>query len=123
MDVRRSNAHFLPLPGVRLLSSEGFGRIGIALPEDVDVDYESGAELLNEFSIAIATTDVRDCFHRFRMPLSLSSFLPMAVPARVFLMTREILEGQAVGAYCHVAMLESALHGLFLVAVSGPQLQ
>ena len=74
LDARRSNAHFLPSPGVRLLSSEGFGRIEIALLGGVNMNSEAGAELLNEFSIAIATTDVRDCFHRFRMPLSLSRF-------------------------------------------------
>ena len=65
--------HFLLPPGVRLLSSERFGRIQLALPEGVDVDSEAEVELLHEFSIAIATTDVRDCFHRFRI-LSLSSF-------------------------------------------------
>ena len=74
LDARRSNDHFLPPPGVRLLSSEGFGRIEIAWLEGVDVDPEAAVELLNEHSIAIATRDVRDCFHRFRMRLSLSRF-------------------------------------------------
>ena len=47
----------------------------IALTEGVDVES-------NKFSISIATTDVRDCFHRFRMPLSLSGFFFLwAVPA------------------------------------------
>ena len=75
LDARRSNANFLHPPGVRLLSSEGFGRIEIALPDGVDVDSEAAVELRNTFSIAIAKTDVRDCFHRFRMLLSLSRFL------------------------------------------------
>ena len=74
LDARRSNVHSLPPPGVRLLSSEGFGRIEIALPEGVNVDSEAAVELLNELSIAIATRDVRDCFHRFRMRVSLSRF-------------------------------------------------
>ena len=52
------------------LSSEGFGRIEIALLEGVDVDSEAVGDLLIEFSIAIASTGVRDCFHWFRMPLS-----------------------------------------------------
>ena len=60
--------------GVRLQSSEGFGRIEIALLEGVNVNSEAGTKFLNEFSIAIATTDVRDCSHRFRMPVSLSRF-------------------------------------------------
>ena len=72
LDARRLNAHFLPPLGVRLLSSEVFGRIEIDLPEGVDVDSEAGVELLNEFSIAIAPTDVPNCFHWFRVPLSLS---------------------------------------------------
>ena len=74
LDARRSNAHFLSPPGVRLLSSEGFGRVEVALPEGVDVESEGGTEALNKFSIAIATTGVRVCFHRFRMPPSLSNF-------------------------------------------------
>ena len=37
----------------------------IAWPEGTDVDSVAAVELLNEFSIAMATTDVRDCFHRF----------------------------------------------------------
>ena len=53
LDARRSNVHSLPPPCVRLLSSEGFGRIEIALPEGVNVDSEASVELLNEFSIAI----------------------------------------------------------------------
>ena len=113
----------LPL-GVRLLSSEGFGRIQLALPEGVDVDSEAEVELLHEFSIAIATTDVRDCFHRFRMPLSLSSFFFVSEQfGQMLSMTGEMLEGQAGSAHCHLAMLGSAPHGLFLVAVSGPQMR
>ena len=42
LDARRSNAHLLPPPGVRLLSSDGFGRIEIALPEGVNVDSGEG---------------------------------------------------------------------------------
>ena len=69
VDARRAKAHFVPPPGVRLLSSEGFGRIEIALPEGVDVESQGEIEAPNKFPIAIATTELRDCFHSFRMPL------------------------------------------------------
>ena len=62
----------MPPLGVRLLCSEVFARIEIDLPEGVHVDSEAVVELLNEFSIAIAPTDVPNCFHWFRVPLSLS---------------------------------------------------
>ena len=72
LHVRRWNAQFLaPPPGVRLLSSEGFGRIEVALPANVKVKSEMGRNQLDEFAIAISTTDVRDCFHRFLMSRSL----------------------------------------------------
>ena len=78
----------------------------VALRERVDVESEEGIEALNKFSFAIATTDVRDCFHRFRMPLSLGEFSCLrAVPAYVNPMTGEMLEGQAGSAYCHLATL------------------
>ena len=47
MTARRSNAHFKPLPGVQLLSGEGFGRIEVALPEGVVVESEEGIEALS----------------------------------------------------------------------------
>ena len=100
LDARRSNAHLRPPPGVRLLSSEGFGRIEIALPEGVDVESEEGIEVLNKVTIAIATTDVPDCFHRFRIRLSLSKFFCLrAFHAHVLSVTGEMLEGQRLAAH------------------------
>ena len=91
---------FLAPPGVRLLSSEGLGRIEIALPEGVDVDSEAETDVLIEFSKAIATTDVRDCFYLFRMALSLNRFFCIrTVPAHVLSMTGEMLEGQRLEAH------------------------
>ena len=78
-----------------MLSSQEFGRIEVALPEGVDVESEEGIDALNNFSIAIATTDVRDCFHRFRMPHSSRQFFCLrAVAAHVFSLTGEVFEGQ-----------------------------
>ena len=75
---------------MRLLSSEEFGRVEVALPEGVHVECEETIEALNKFSIAIATIDVSDSFHRFRMPLSLSKFFCLrAVVAHVLSMTGE----------------------------------
>ena len=109
MDARRSNAHCLAPPGVRLLSCEGFGRIEVALSKGVDLDSEEGIEALNKFSIAVATTDVRDCFRRFRMPHSLGKFFCLrTVPAHVLSMTGEVLEGQKLEAHTDsLAMLGS----------------
>ena len=64
---------------MRLLSSKGF-----ALPEGVDVESEEGIEALNKLSIAIATTDVRDSFHRFRMPLSSMEKRLLVASSRLF---------------------------------------
>ena len=70
-------------------------RVGNLNTEGVDVESEERIEALNKLSIAIATTDVRDCFHRFRMSLSLSKFFCLqAVPAQVLSMTAEMLMGQ-----------------------------
>ena len=67
MDASRSNSQFLR-PGVRLLSSEGFGRIEFALPEGVNVNSGAGAKLLDELPqqtcVTISTV--------FRMPLGSS---------------------------------------------------
>ena len=84
LDARRLNAHILLPPGLRLLSSEDSGQIEVALPEKVEVESETGRKLLNEFAIVIATWDVGDCFHHFRMPRSLGvSFCRKPVSAHV----------------------------------------
>ena len=92
---------------MRLLSSDGFGRIEIALPEGVDVDSEEGIEALNKLSIAIATTEILECFHRFHMPLSLSKFCCLgAVLAHVLFNDGRDARGTEAGsAYCHLDML------------------
>ena len=66
LDARRSNALCVPLHGVRLFI---FSRLRdeSKLLENVEVESEMGRKLLNEFAISISTTDVRDCFHRFRI--------------------------------------------------------
>ena len=79
---------------------------------------ETGRELLNNFSIAIAATDVRDCFHRFRMPRSLGRYCCLrAVPAHVLSMTGEMLQGQGLDAHKAVwpcwSVLPWVSHGPF----------
>ena len=97
----------------------------IAWPKGVDVETEAAVELRNDFTIAIATTDVRDCFHPFRMPLSLSRLLLSRSNSCTCVLNdwRNARGTEAGGAYRRLAISVSTPHGILLVAVSGPKLQ
>ena len=90
------------------------------------MESEEGIETLNTFSITIATTDVLDCFHSFRMPLSLSEFFcHRAVPAHVLRKNdgRDASGPQTGSAYGHLAMMGRESSPWFLlVTVSGTEL-
>ena len=77
-------------------------------PKGVDVDSEEGIEALNNFSIAIATTDVRDCFQRFRLPRSLSKFF-FSPSTRVVKDQRGARVIEIGSTCCHLAILGSSM--------------
>ena len=72
MDARVSNLHFLPPPGVSLVTLEGLSRVG---------------ELSRLAGLHLGLADVKDAFHRFKISKLCRSFF--ALPA---------VEGQEVGA-------------------------
>ena len=90
-DARCSNQKFLEAPGVNLMTSEGMGRIELEIDEDLAGDGNA----LDGVSIHLGLSDVKDCFHRLRVPLWLSKFFCWAaVPAKVVGLAGTELEGR-----------------------------
>ena len=58
LDCRRANVYFRDLPSVVLLTSQGLGR---------SEEVESAANDLREIRVFLASGDVQDCFHLFRI--------------------------------------------------------
>ena len=63
IDARLSNLHFLPPPGVSLVTSEGLSRVEVALEND-DVDP---GELPRLAGLHLGLADVKDALHRFKI--------------------------------------------------------
>ena len=79
-DARVANRHFVDPPGVSLLSGEGFGRIEVKLEDATWFDEMIGDRL----SIHVGLSDVKDCFHRMRVPAWLARYFAWEpVEARV----------------------------------------
>ncbi|CAK0871913.1 unnamed protein product [Prorocentrum cordatum] len=98
VDARRANAWFGVPPSVQLLSCEGFGRVEVKLPEGVAFGSARGEELLNGFKLFLGMTDVKDCFYRMRIPVSLAKFFSLpAAPAHVLGLEGHELEGTRLG--------------------------
>ncbi|CAK0880972.1 unnamed protein product, partial [Prorocentrum cordatum] len=98
VDARRANAWFGVPPSVQLLSCEGFGRVEVKLPEGVAFGSARGEELLNGFKLFLGMTDVKDCFYRMRIPVSLAKFFSLpAAPAHVLGLEGHELEGARLG--------------------------
>ena len=98
VDARRANQHFRAPPGVSLVSSEGLGKIEVELPEYVDVDTLFGQALLHDTQVYLGAADVKDCFHRMRMPPWLRRYFCLpAVPASVVGMAGQQLEDKVLG--------------------------
>ena len=72
IDARVSNLHFLPPPGVSLVTSKGLSRVEVTLEND-DVDP---GELSRLASLHLGLADVGSAFHRFKISKLCSSFLP-----------------------------------------------
>ena len=72
LDGRRGNFRFKSPPGVSLLTAEGFARI------EVDASLPEGQQSYTFNIIDLATADIKDAFHNFRIPdlLALHFCLP-----------------------------------------------
>ena len=70
IDARVSKLHFLPPPGVSLVTSEGLSRVEVAL-EHGGVDP---GELSRWASLHLGLADVKDAFHRIKISKLYSSF-------------------------------------------------
>ena len=87
-DARLSNARFRTAPGVTLMTSESFGRFEFVVDSEVLNDH-----IANEaIQIVLGLSDVKDCFHRLRVPPWISRYFAwQAVPAKVVAWTLYIL--------------------------------
>lgn len=92
-DARCSNQKFLEAPGVSLMTSEGMGRIELEIEENLAGD----GKVLDGVAIHLGLSDVKDCFHRLRVPFWLSKFFCWAaVPAKVVGLAGAELEGKVL---------------------------
>ncbi|CAK9070805.1 unnamed protein product [Durusdinium trenchii] len=93
-DCRPTNEIFREAPGVSLTTAEGFGRIEVELEDDCWGDYK----LLSAVTTYVGLSDVRDCFHRMRVPAWLSRYFAWeSVPASVLNLEGTTLEGKLLG--------------------------
>ena len=93
-DARLSNLKFKAAPGVSLMSSESFGRIEVAFENGVFADPEEIDRLVTYLGLS----DVKDCFHRMRVPMWLARYFAWEpVPAKVVNLENSYVDGKFVG--------------------------
>ena len=93
-DARRSNACFRDPPGVSLMTGEGLGKIEVVFEDAVWATQE----MIESVSTYVGLSDVRDCFHRMRVPGWMSRFFAWeAVPAHVVGLTGQSIDGKELG--------------------------
>ena len=75
LDCRRPNRCFAAPPGVELVSAEGSARIEVEV-DDAECpegsSWEAEEKWLSALRVTLGVADVRDCFHRLRLPSELS---------------------------------------------------
>lgn len=92
-DARRANACFHDPPGVNLMTGEGIGRIEVEL----DGATWMTEEVADALRVFVGLSDVRDCFHRMRVPRWLSKYFAWRpVPAKVLNLTDKMVDGRAL---------------------------
>ncbi|CAK0865318.1 unnamed protein product [Prorocentrum cordatum] len=97
LDARPGNLLFESPPGVALLNAEGLSRVEIALPEDLGPWSEGARRLLCGYSLHLGLADVKDCFHRLRLPGWLSEYFCLPeVPAYLRGAEGELWEGRTL---------------------------
>ncbi len=93
-DARRSNQLFRDPPPVSLMTAEGFGRFELSLQHELFGD----SQVHSAFEVFLGLSDVRDCFHRMRVPHWMARyFCWKPVPAKVVGMTGKSVDGKVLG--------------------------
>ena len=92
-DARQSNSCFNDPPGVNLMTGEGLGKIEVVFDDGAMPDHE----MLDALTVFIGLSDVRDCFHRMRVPGWLARYFAWEpVAAHVVGLTGLELEGKTL---------------------------
>ena len=93
LDARRSNRHFRRAPHVSLVTGEGLSSIEVDLADPRSVSGEAWDDLHRAGTVTFGISDIKDAFHRLRLPLWTRPFfcLPPVAAGDVG------LEGQSVG--------------------------
>ena len=98
IDARGTNMMFDAPPGVDLLTSDGFSRIEIHVPENLQPGTAEFNRYLETRKVSIGLSDVKDCFHRLRQPRWLAEYFCLRpVPARWVGLQGSILDGVSLG--------------------------
>ena len=93
-DARKANKMFREPPGVTLMTGEGIGRIEI----EVDGDVWASHDAMEAVTTFVGLSDVKDCFHRMRVPKWLSRYFAWsAVPAKIVNLQGTWLDGKLLG--------------------------
>ena len=93
-DARRSNLHFKAAPGVSLMTAESFGRLKVEFDGEVFAD----PGVISKLTAFIGLSDVKDCFHRLRVPLWVARYSAWeAVPAKTVGLENTYVDGKFVG--------------------------
>ena len=110
LDCRRINRLFVNPPGVELCSSEALARLEIQLPDNVLPGSPEAGEALRQVRVALGLADVKDCFHRYKVPLRLARFFGVGrAIARELGIVGTPLEGEPLGPESEVDLLWNSL--------------
>ena len=94
MDCRKATRFFRDPPGVCMCTSESLARIEVSLPSSVDPRSAEGEARMRELSVHIGIADVSNCFHRLRIPMTLSRYFALPpVRAKAFGLVGNCLDG------------------------------
>ncbi len=93
-DARRANALFVDPPGVSLMTGEGLGKVEVVFDDTFWADLSSESA----WKIFVGLSDVRDCFHRMRVPKWLARYFAWeAVPSKLVGLDGATLDGTTLG--------------------------
>eukprot|EP00435_Cladocopium_sp_Y103_P072928 s29_g41.t2 len=98
IDARGTNRLFQEPPGVQLLTSDGFSRVELVVPEGLSPGSQEYEQYLQTKKIYMGLSDVKDCFHRLRQPKWLSEFFCFeGIPAKWVGLEGSTLDGVQLG--------------------------
>ena len=72
LDGRRGSKRLRPAPSVSFASAESFGAIEVEVPLEFTGSVASIRRYLSSLGIHVGQADIRDCFHRIKIPLGLA---------------------------------------------------